>query len=104
LSGNRILAVASVSSCNIAIKSTSDDGQIAPSPLFASQHQEMDRGVPLGRENVAFLAAALADPSPLPDDGDFTEERRLDGGACRKVFRRAQSCRNGLHFHALLTF
>ncbi|WP_155276019.1 strawberry notch family protein, partial [Agrobacterium tumefaciens] len=24
--------------------------------------------------------------------------------ACRKVFRRAQSCRNGLHFHALLTF
>lgn len=27
----------------------------------------------------AFLTAALADPSQLPHDGDFTEERRLDG-------------------------
>lgn len=45
--------------CDVAIKSTGHDRHIASSPLFACQHQEMDRGVALHREFSLFSPPRL---------------------------------------------
>lgn len=58
--------------------STVSDGNVALLAFPPRQFQEMACRVPLRRKDLAFDAAAFADPPPGPHDSRLAEQRRLD--------------------------